>query len=133
MKEVRYHSYGDSGVLVYEDADRPGGGPGRVVGKVAGAAFNPVDVAIRAGFMRQVFPLAFPHIPNFDVAGVVGETRAGGGGWGAPGTRGGVPPAEDAAGRARRVRGRAGRCAGRRAAHRGAGRRRGTAVGRPDR
>jgi len=34
---------------------------------VAGAAFNPVDVAIRAGFMQQVFPLAFPHIPNFDV------------------------------------------------------------------
>jgi len=69
MKAVRYHSYGDSGVLVYEDADRPGAGPGQVVVQVAGAAFNPVDVAIRAGFMQQVFPLAFPHIPNFDVAG----------------------------------------------------------------
>ncbi len=73
MKAVRYHSYGDSGVLVYEDADRPGAGPGQVVVQVAGAAFNPVDVAIRAGFVRQVFPLAFPHIPNFDVAGVVAE------------------------------------------------------------
>ena len=31
MKAVRYHSYGDSGVLVYEDADRPGAGPGQVV------------------------------------------------------------------------------------------------------
>src|SRR5690242_15704683 len=83
MKAVRYHSYGDSGVLVYEDADRPGAGPGQVVVKVAGAAFNPVDVAIRAGFMQQVFPLAFPHIPNFDVAGVVAEAGEGVSGWSA--------------------------------------------------
>ncbi|HEY1000033.1 MAG TPA: hypothetical protein VGD83_10365 [Streptosporangiaceae bacterium] len=52
-------------------------GAGQVVVKVAGAAFNPVDVAIRAGFMQQVFPLAFPHIPNFDVAGVVAEAGEG--------------------------------------------------------
>src|SRR6185437_8506343 len=83
MKAVRYHSYGDSGVLLYEDADRPGAGPGQVVVKVAGTAFNPVDVAIRAGFMQQVFPLAFPHIPNFDVAGVVAEAGEGVSGWSA--------------------------------------------------
>ena len=73
MKAVRHRSYGGSGVLVYEDADRPVAGARQVVVKEAGAAFNPVDVAIRAGFMQQVFPLAFPHIPNFDVAGVVAE------------------------------------------------------------
>ena len=28
MKAVRYRSYGDSDVLVYEDADRPVAGPG---------------------------------------------------------------------------------------------------------
>ncbi|HEY7881492.1 MAG TPA: hypothetical protein VID31_11630 [Streptosporangiaceae bacterium] len=69
MKAVRYHSYGDSGVLVCEDADRPAPGPGEVVLKVAGAAFNPLDVAIRAGYVQQVFPVALPHIPNYDVAG----------------------------------------------------------------
>ena len=73
MKAMRYHSYGDSGVLVYEDADRPVAGAGQVVLRVAGAAFNPVDVAIRAGFMRQVFPVTLPHIPNFDVAGYHGS------------------------------------------------------------
>ena len=83
MKAVRYRSYGDSGVLVYEDAGRPVAGAGQVVVKVAGAAFNPVDVAIRAGFMQQVFPLAFPHIPNFDVAGVVAEVGEGVSGWSA--------------------------------------------------
>ena len=81
MKAVRYHSYGDSDVLAYEDADRPAAGPGQVVVKVAGAAFNPVDVAIRAGFMQQVFPVAFPHIPNFDVSGVIDEVGEGVSGW----------------------------------------------------
>src|SRR5580704_14146302 len=83
MKAVRYHSYGDSDVLAYEEADRPVAGPGQVVVKVAGAAFNPVDVAIRAGFMQQVFPVAFPHIPNFDIAGVIAEVGEGVSGWSA--------------------------------------------------
>jgi NADPH:quinone reductase-like Zn-dependent oxidoreductase len=83
MKAVRYHSYGDSGVLVYEDADRPVAGPGQVVVKVAGTAFNPLDVAIRAGFVHQTFPVAFPHVPNFDVAGVITEADEGVSGWSA--------------------------------------------------
>src|SRR5216684_2437111 len=83
MKAVRYHSYGGSDVLVYEDADRPVAGAGQVVVKVAGAAFNPVDAAIRAGFLQQVFPVAFPHVPNFDVAGVITEVGEGVSGWSA--------------------------------------------------
>jgi NADPH:quinone reductase-like Zn-dependent oxidoreductase len=83
MKAVRYHSYGDSDVLVYEDADRPVARPGQVVVKVAGTAFNPLDVAIRAGFVQQVFPVAFPHIPNYDVAGVITEVGEGVSGWSA--------------------------------------------------
>jgi len=83
MKAVRYHSYGDSAVLVYEDADHPVAAPGQVVVKVAGVAFNPLDVAIRAGFVQQVFPVAFPHVPNYDVAGVVTETGESVNGWSA--------------------------------------------------
>jgi NADPH:quinone reductase-like Zn-dependent oxidoreductase len=83
MKAVRYHSYGDSGVLVYEEAERPVAGAGQVVVQVAGAAFNPVDVGIRAGFMQQVFPVDLPHIPNFDVAGVIAEVGEGVSGWSA--------------------------------------------------
>jgi NADPH:quinone reductase-like Zn-dependent oxidoreductase len=37
MKAVRYYSYGDSDVLVYEEADRPVAGPGQVVVQVAAA------------------------------------------------------------------------------------------------
>jgi NADPH:quinone reductase-like Zn-dependent oxidoreductase len=81
MKAVRYHSYGPSEVLVYEDADRPEAGPGQVVLQVAGAAFNPVDVSIRAGYFPQVFPIALPHIPCYDVAGVVAELGEDVSGW----------------------------------------------------
>ena len=81
MKAVRYHSYGDSDVLVYEDADRPVAGPDQVVVQVAGTAFNPVDAAIRAGFLQQVFPVTFPHIPNFDLSGVITEVGEGVSGW----------------------------------------------------
>ncbi|MTD57635.1 NADP-dependent oxidoreductase [Amycolatopsis pithecellobii] len=81
MKAMRYHSYGDSDVLTYEDTDRPVAGPGQVVVRVAGTAFNPVDVAIRAGYLREVFPLTFPHVPNFDVSGVIDEVGPGVDGW----------------------------------------------------
>jgi NADPH:quinone reductase-like Zn-dependent oxidoreductase len=81
MKAVRYHSYGDSDVLTYEDADRPVAGAGQAVVQVAGAAFNPVDAAIRAGFLQQVFPVAFPHVPNFDVSGVIAQVGEGVSGW----------------------------------------------------
>ncbi len=83
MKAVRYHSYGDSDVLVYEDADRPEAGPGQVVVKVAGAAFNPADAGIRGGYLQQVFPVTFPLIPGYDVSGVITEAGAGVSGWSA--------------------------------------------------
>ena len=81
VKAVRYHSYDDSDVLVYEEADRPVAGPGQVVVQVAGTSFNPVDAAIRAGLLQQVFPVVLPHVPNFDVAGVIAEVGEGVSGW----------------------------------------------------
>src|SRR4051794_27898723 len=82
VKAVRFHSYGASDVLVYEEADRPMAGPGQVVLQVAGAAFNPLDVAIRSGLMQQIFPVTFPHIPNYDGAGIIPELGGGVSGWG---------------------------------------------------
>ncbi len=73
MKAVRFHRYGDSDVLTHEEADRPVAGPGQVVVKVAGTSFNPVDAAIRAGYLRGVFPVAFPGIPGIDVSGTIAD------------------------------------------------------------
>jgi NADPH:quinone reductase-like Zn-dependent oxidoreductase len=50
MKAVRYHSYGDSGVLVYEEAERPVASAGQVVLKVAGLA------ADGGAFVSTTFP-----------------------------------------------------------------------------
>ena len=71
MKAVRYHEYGDESVLQHEDAERPSAADGQVVLRVAASAFNPVDAALRAGWLRQVYALTFPHVPGFDVAGTV--------------------------------------------------------------
>src|SRR4051812_1537962 len=71
MKAVRFHEYGDSDVLRYEDVDRPEPGAGEVLIRVAATAFNPVDDGIRGGYLRDAFPVALPHIPGIDVAGTV--------------------------------------------------------------
>ncbi|MFF5259715.1 NADP-dependent oxidoreductase [Actinomadura viridis] len=83
MKAMRYHAHGDSDVMVHEEVDRPVAGAGQVVVRVAGTAFNPVDVPIRAGVLREVFPVALPHIPNYDVAGVITEIGPDVSGWSA--------------------------------------------------
>jgi NADPH:quinone reductase-like Zn-dependent oxidoreductase len=54
-----------------------------VVLRVAGTAFNLLDAAIRTGLLQQVFPVALPHVPNYDVAGVITEVGAGVRGWSA--------------------------------------------------
>jgi NADPH:quinone reductase-like Zn-dependent oxidoreductase len=71
MKAVRFHEYGDSDVLRYEDVDQPVPGAGEVLIRVAATAFNPVDDGIRGGYLREAFPLELPHIPGIDVAGTV--------------------------------------------------------------
>ena len=81
MKAIRYHEYGDPGVLRYEDVERPEPAAGEVLVEVAATSFNPVDAGIRAGYLRQVFPVALPHVPGIDVAGRVAALGAGVTGW----------------------------------------------------
>jgi NADPH:quinone reductase-like Zn-dependent oxidoreductase len=71
MKAVRFHEYGDSGVLRYEDVDQPQPGPGEVRVRVAATSFNGVDGGIRGGYLQGPFPVALPHIPGIDVAGTI--------------------------------------------------------------
>jgi NADPH:quinone reductase-like Zn-dependent oxidoreductase len=71
VKAVRFHEFGDAGVLRYEDVEQPVPGAGEVRIRVAATAFNPVDDGIRGGFLREAFPVALPHTPGIDVAGTV--------------------------------------------------------------
>src|SRR6476619_4951840 len=73
MKAVRIRKYGGPEVLQYEDAPRPKPKPGEVLVRVHAAGVNPVDSAIRAGQVKEIFPVTFPWIPGSDVSGVVEE------------------------------------------------------------
>lgn len=81
MRAVRYHRYGDSDVLQYEEAPRPVPGPHQVLVKVAATSFNPVDAGIRGGYLSEVYEIRFPHIPGVDVAGTIAEMGDGIKGW----------------------------------------------------
>jgi NADPH:quinone reductase-like Zn-dependent oxidoreductase len=81
MKAVRFHEYGGPEVLRYEDVDRPRLAAGQMLVRVAATSFNQVDASIRSGLLQQVFPVALPHIPGFDVAGTVAEIGEGVAGW----------------------------------------------------
>src|SRR3954470_7672776 len=71
MKAVRFHEYGDPGVLRYEDVERPVPAAGQVLIRVAATSFNGVDGNIRGGFMQGPIPVTLPHTPGIDVAGTV--------------------------------------------------------------
>ncbi|MCX4405639.1 NADP-dependent oxidoreductase [Streptomyces sp. NBC_01764] len=71
MKAVRFHEYGDPGVLRYEDVEQPVPGVGEARIRVAATSFNSVDGNIRGGFMRGPIPVTLPHTPGIDVAGTV--------------------------------------------------------------
>lgn len=73
MKAVRFHEFGTSDVLRYEDIDRPVPGAGEVLVQVAATSFNPVDDHIRAGFLAEMIPIALPYVPGIDLAGTVAE------------------------------------------------------------
>src|SRR4051812_41902207 len=74
MKAVRFHELGGPEVLRYEDAERPEAGSGEVLIRVAGSAFNSADAGIRGGTLP--FPVTLPHVPGYDVSGVVESVGA---------------------------------------------------------
>ncbi|AKK28478.1 NADP-dependent oxidoreductase [Mycobacterium sp. EPa45] len=76
MRAALYHRYGDADVLRYDDIERPMPGAGQVLVKVAATSFNPVDAGIRGGYLSDVFPITFPHVPGIDVAGTIAELGA---------------------------------------------------------
>jgi len=77
MKAIRIHAYGDTDVLVYEDAPRPAAGAGEVLIRVHATTVNPFDCAVRAGYMAGYFNHTLPLILGTDVSGIVEDVGAG--------------------------------------------------------
>jgi NADPH:quinone reductase-like Zn-dependent oxidoreductase len=71
MKAVRLHGYGPPEALVYEDAPEPEVRAGEVRVRVRAAGVNPFDTKVRAGHMKDFFPVSFPTVLGADFAGEI--------------------------------------------------------------
>ncbi len=76
---ITYSRYGTPDVLTVTSADIPQPGPGQVLIRVRAVAVNPIDLKIRSGAMVGIFPIRFPGLPGWDVAGVVEAVGPGAG------------------------------------------------------
>jgi NADPH:quinone reductase-like Zn-dependent oxidoreductase len=77
MKAVVLHEYGPPSNLKYEDFPDPRPGPGEVLVAVRAAGVNPIDWKLRSGAAQKLYPLTFPAILGYDVAGTVRELGEG--------------------------------------------------------
>ena len=71
MKAVSFNSFGGSEVLKYGDIPQPRLKRDDVLIRVHAAAINPVDVALRQGYMAEYVNIKFPFIPGCDVSGTI--------------------------------------------------------------
>jgi NADPH:quinone reductase-like Zn-dependent oxidoreductase len=76
MKAVRIDDYGGVEALDVREVDRPDPGERQVLVAVRAAGINPSEASMRAGLVRQIFPLTFPSGQGSDLAGVVEEVGA---------------------------------------------------------
>jgi NADPH:quinone reductase-like Zn-dependent oxidoreductase len=76
MKAVVIHAYGGPEVLKLEGVPRPEPKEDEILIRVMAASVNPVDVAIRKGYLAELVGNRFPLIPGMDAAGVVEKTGA---------------------------------------------------------
>ncbi|MYN44123.1 zinc-binding dehydrogenase [Pseudoduganella sp. FT93W] len=79
MRAAYLSGYGDQSVVAYGSLPEPAAQEHQVMVEVHAASINPVELAIRAGHYQQLMPLNFPHIPGFDISGVVLTAPAGSG------------------------------------------------------
>jgi NADPH:quinone reductase-like Zn-dependent oxidoreductase len=77
MRAIRIHQYGGPEVLAQVEMQRPTPGPNEVLIKVKAASVNPIDWKLRAGHMKDVFPLTFPTTLGLDVSGTIEEVGPG--------------------------------------------------------
>lgn len=74
MKAIRFAAFGDPGVLTLEQIPAPQPGPREVLIDIEAACVTPGDWKLRAGHLKQVFPVALPCVPGRDGAGIIVAT-----------------------------------------------------------
>jgi NADPH:quinone reductase-like Zn-dependent oxidoreductase len=76
MKAIVVHQYGGPEVLKYEDVARPEPNANEVLIRVKAASINPVDVAIRKGYLKEFTGNKLPLILGMDAAGEIEKVGA---------------------------------------------------------
>lgn len=79
MKTLEYTDYGQAPTTAERQV--PTAATGEVLVKVAGAALNPLDTKIHAGYMTDFFPVEFPYVPGTDISGTIEAIGDGVSGW----------------------------------------------------
>ncbi|HEY4017340.1 MAG TPA: NADP-dependent oxidoreductase [Pseudonocardiaceae bacterium] len=77
MKAIQFEAFGGPEVLHEVEIDKPKPGPGEVLVAVRRAGVNPFDGKVRSGATQSFAPVTLPHVPGFEVAGVVSEVGSG--------------------------------------------------------
>jgi NADPH:quinone reductase-like Zn-dependent oxidoreductase len=75
-KAVQLSAYGGIDQLRIVDVAKPKPQPDEVVVRVVAAGTNPGEISIREGFLRDMFPMAFPFGQGTDFAGRVDSVGA---------------------------------------------------------
>jgi NADPH2:quinone reductase len=71
MRVIEFSGYGPPEVLKAGTRTFPAPMAGQVSVDVAASGVNPADGKWRSGMFRDMAPLSLPHIPGYDVAGIV--------------------------------------------------------------
>lgn len=78
MKAIQINAYGgNEAVIIRSDVPKPVVSAGKLLIKMHAASVNPVDWKIRAGYLQNMQPVAFPFTLGMDFSGVVIETGQG--------------------------------------------------------
>ena len=77
MRAARIYEYGGPSVIKVEEASKPEIAKEQVLVEVHASSINPVDGAIRAGYMRERLPLSLPATLGGDFAGVITKVGEG--------------------------------------------------------
>ncbi len=71
MKAAVYDEFGGADKIKIRTVDVPEVKEGEVLVRIKAAGVNPVDAAVREGYLKDYLPYEFPIIPGWDMAGIV--------------------------------------------------------------
>ncbi len=74
MKAITIREFGGPEVLNYEELPVPVIKDNQVLVKVLATSVNHLEIMVASGKMGAGYPVGFPWIPGYDVAGIVAET-----------------------------------------------------------